>query len=218
MNLLLLLVRCYCKQGCSKENQGNGIRKCPCILNGVDCKPKKCRCVDCQNNKLVKRNARTGCRCATGCHHDEEKKRKSKCPCLKMGMSCKDCLCKDCKNPHGVRDISQDDAGNKPKQVRKGKSHTSYKKVRTEDYLATPPNITPCASLGQGSWVLDEIACLYVSAMWILQIHSSYDSEKIHELYHFFLSEEVISKEISLKTKTLKQVTEKLSMMRFVNE
>jgi len=212
------LAKCHCKQRCNKENLGKGKRQCPCVLKGLDCSDK-CLCRECQNNKKIKRNA-DGCRCRTGCHSGDsgdERKRKSKCPCLKLAISCENCSCTNCKNPHGARVVVLD-SGNKKRQIRNRNSHTTYKKVRTEDYLATSSNITPCASLGQGSWDLEEIACLYVSTMWILQIHSLYDTEKIHELYHFFLNEESIGKVISLKTKTLKQVTEKLFTMGFVND
>ena len=98
-------------QSCTAANSS---QQCSCLSSGSMCS-RFCQCYNCcnplnSNSKLTPLSLHERCRCGRGRKKGESNRpsccdcpgeRKSKCPCLKSGISCsRDCQCLDCSNPH----------------------------------------------------------------------------------------------------------------------
>ena len=135
------------------------------------------------------------------------KEREKQCPCFRDGLGCElnHCFCLKCQNPFSQVEAMQ--TGEKKKETRKRKLHSSYKRTRGEHYL----KINNCQA-SQGSWTKLE-TCMLETIESLLASLSNIPgtAENIEKLYNFVASSEKVAELfLYLRPKTLNQIRAKI--------
>ena len=139
--------------------------------------------------------------------------RKSKCPCLKSGISCsRDCQCLDCSNPHNEtskRNVVSAGPTNIPKKRKRSNPDPYNRKGGTKYLISQGFDVTA------GRWNdLETLLLLVVyEVLEISDLHGV--SHNIVTLYNFVAgSSQVAQMELDIIAKRSAQITGKLSYLK----
>ena len=210
-------------QSCTAANSS---QQCSCLSSGSMCS-RFCQCYNCcnplnSNAKVTPLSLHERCRCGRGRKKGESNRpsccdcpgeRKSKCPCLKSGISCsRDCQCLDCSNPHNEtskRNVVSAGPTNIPKK-RKRSNPDPYNRKGDTKYL-----ISQGFDVTAGRWNdLETLLLLVVyEVLEISDLHGV--SHNIVTLYNFVAgSSQVAQMELDIIAKRSAQITGKLSYLK----
>lgn len=185
--------------------------RCPCIKNKRSCSVR-CRCSDCGNDKQEKQADGRGCSCRGGAGAinnqtccDSGSTRACRCPCFKSKISCSDkCNCRGCGNTHGTRNLLAKEV---KRSVRIENNPTSYKKIRTSDFMAENK-----MELGSGTWTRTETVALYCISEEMNSDTVTASTADIYTTYDKLYSSPANST-LLLRKKSLRQIHAKLLYM-----
>lgn len=196
--------------------KGEGRSRCSCVIRGASC-TRKCRCRTCQNKETSKDEKETpkstGCRCGINkkgnfqsCA-DIEGKRKTKCPCFRVGSGCNSnlCFCKNCKNSFSSFQAQETEVTKTA--TRKRKRHSSYTRIRGAEFLQANNS-----EASQGPWTKLE-GCMLQTIESLLGVLGSVpvNAESVEKLYNFVAnSEKAKELGLDLRVKSVKQIQAKM--------
>ena len=134
---------------------------------------------------------------------DIERQRKTKCPCFRDGSACNANLCsgKRCKNPFSQFQALETEVTEGA--TRKRKRHSSYTKVRGEEFLQASDT-----QVSQGPWTKLE-GCMLQTIESFLGVLKSVPvtTESVEKLYNFVAnSEKAKELGLDLRAKSVKQI------------
>ena len=138
--------------------------RCSCLKKGQTC-TRLCRCVNCNNACLGEKSPngrQKGCTCGSmekgktafvTCKDND--KRKSRCPCLRIGLKCNSsCRCYNCGNN---KDCPIKRSSKVTSTKRKRRNPETYKRMRGADYLVEKGFV-----VSNGPWTNLESIILFV--------------------------------------------------------
>ena len=174
--------------------EGEGKSRCSCVIRGASC-TRKCRCRTCQNKETSKEDKEkqrsTGCPCGMNKKAFNRVeilngKRKTKRPCFRDGSACNSnlCFCKRCKNPFSQFQALETEVTEGA--TRKRKRHSSYTKVRGEEFLQASDT-----QVSQGPWKKLE-GCMLQTIESFLGVLTNVPvtTESVRKLYNFVANSE----------------------------
>ena len=197
-------------------------QQCSCLSSGRMCS-RLCQCYNCCNPlnstaKVASPPSLHRCRCGRGSKKSESNRaacrdcpgnRKSKCPCLKLGVSCSSaCQCLGCGNPHNQTTRKHIASACSPTLLKKRKRSNPdpYKRKGGSNYLTSQG-----FDISVGPWKDFETLLLLV-VYELLEISNLHDkSQSIVTLYNFVAgSSQVIQMNLDIATKRSAQIIGKL--------
>lgn len=203
----VISVSCFCRSGCNEDNKR---KLCPCFKNQQACS-ENCSCTNCKNDKTCYRPPR-GCRCGSNAKKhlacsNEDRNRKSKCPCLRSKMSCVNCQCHGCSNPFGKKNPQ---SHRKRKLPNSAPPHLSYKRKPTEEYLRESDSSAVV-------WTFDESVVLYTCAQIAFEMTGAYCAGSIQQLYDVIAINHKLCPDMAIQVKTTTSIQKKLRIMDFIS-
>ncbi|XP_078346062.1 uncharacterized protein LOC144631498 isoform X2 [Oculina patagonica] len=219
----------YCQCGKQKKNKQmndhsctySGSQQCSCLSSGRMCS-RRCQCYNCCNplnngTKVTSSPSLHRCRCGRGSTKSKgsnkavcrDWSRKSKCPCLKSGVSCSSaCQCLGCGNPHNQttrKHVTSACSPGLPKK-RKRSNPDPYKRKGGSVFLSSQG-----FDVSVGPWKdLETLLLLVVyELLEISNLHEN--SQSIVTMYNFVAdSSLVIQMKLDIATKRSAQIIGKL--------